>query len=54
MKEKYSGNKIRIIFFNPYYKMINLGHFFKKLEVRVKEKERGKNFRSIKQAKNIL
>lgn len=30
MKEKYSGNKIRIIFINPYYKMNNLGHLKKK------------------------
>lgn len=53
MKEKYLGNKIRIIFFNLYYKMINLGYLKKKfiwfkLEVRVKENERGKNFRFIK------
>lgn len=31
MKEKYLGNKIRIIFFNLYYKMINLGYLKKYL-----------------------
>lgn len=35
MKEKYSGNKISLglYFFNPYYKMINLGHLKKKTQM---------------------
>lgn len=41
MKEKYSGNKIRIIFFNPYYKMINLGHFQKKKNQMIQARGKG-------------
>lgn len=43
MKEKYSGNKISLglYFFNPYYKMINLGHFQKKKNQMIQARGKG-------------